>query len=64
MIMPHLKALEVEALTYIYSPKLNAPEAAARTVWWRTLFRGHAITVGVTAALGLLGMLVWRLLPG
>ncbi len=58
-----LKALEVEALTYIYSPELDACREA-RAAWWRASLGGHAVMVGLTAVFGLLGALAWHFLPG
>jgi hypothetical protein len=57
-----LKALEIEALTYIYEPETST-SPAERDRWWRESFRAHAIMVGVSLGVALLAALTWALMP-
>jgi len=57
-----LKALDIEALTYIYQPDTSA-SASERDRWWRESFRGHARVVAVTVGLALLAGLGWAVMP-
>jgi hypothetical protein len=56
---PTLKALEVEALTFIYPAAASDPAAANRTRLWRP----RPATVGLTVAIVVLAALAWVLLP-
>jgi hypothetical protein len=57
-----LKASEIEALTFIYSPVAKAT-ARQRSDWWHQAFRGHALAFCVTVSLGMLVALAWVMLP-
>jgi hypothetical protein len=57
-----LKALDIEALTYIY-PSDTSSAVSERDRWWRESFRGHAWVVAITVVFALLGALTWALVP-
>jgi hypothetical protein len=62
MDTPALKALEIEALTYIWEPDPSA-SASERARWWQESVRGYVCIAAVQVAFGLLAGLAWALMP-
>jgi hypothetical protein len=60
MTMPQsqLKAREIEALTFSYSPPPTSTRTERRH-WWRSSMEGHFFMVGVTVVAGVLTAVAW-----
>ena len=61
MNRPTLKASDVEALAYIYSPEAKSPPAE-HADWWLRSIRGRSVMVVATGALVILATIVWHVL--
>lgn len=60
MNKPSLKALEIEALVYVFGPDDRASLVPRTARWWKS-FRSPVVMVGAIAGPALLGTLVKRL---
>jgi hypothetical protein len=55
-----LRAREVEALTYVYSPEAAS---SGRNRWWGRALRRRSTVVGITLVIAVLAALAWVFVP-